>query len=154
MIKKGQWRAEEDLISILLLEEKEVTKYIFDHLSISDFTNPPLQNIFEILAHQWEEHGHFDLKELEKSITDTSEISILSKLSLQVINNPLKYAAGCIYKLRKWHLDTRYNEILRLMREEATSSESKTHYTKELSEIRHRLSEIEDEKVKYQNPDL
>ena len=154
IIKKGQWRAEEDLISILITDNKEVAKYIFDHISTSDFANEHLRNIFESFAHQWEELGHFDLRELERSLNTEADMNMISKLSLQVINNPLKYAAGCIYKMRKWHLDTRYNEILRLMREESKSSKSKIHYTKELTEIRHRLSEIENEQKKFLKVDL
>jgi replicative DNA helicase len=154
IIKKGQWRAEEDLISILITDNKEVSKYIFDQLSTSDFANEHLRNIFESLAHQWEELGHFDLRELERSLNTEADMNMISKLSLQVINNPLKYAAGCIYKMRKWHLDARYSEILRLMREESKSSKSKLHYTKELTEIRHRLSEVENEQKKYLKVDL
>jgi DNA primase len=154
IIKKGQWRAEEDLISILITDNKEVAKYIFDHISTSDFANEHLRNIFESCAHQWEELGHFELRELERSLNTEADMNMISKLSLQVINNPLKYAAGCIYKMRKWHLDARYNEILRLMREESKSSKSKIHYTKELTEIRQRLSEIENEQKKYLKVDL
>jgi DNA primase len=148
-LKKGQWRAEEDLIAILLLEEKEVSNYIFEHISISDFANQHLRKIFELLLHQYEELGHFDSKEIEKSLTTEMEMNTFTKLNLQVINNPLKYAAGCIYKMRKWHLDSRYNEILRLMKEESSSAKSKSHYTKELADIRQHLTEIENEQNKY-----
>ena len=154
IIRKGQWRAEEDLIAILLLEDREVSKYIFEHISISDFVNDHIRKIFELLLHQYEEHGHFDSKEIEKSMTTDIEMSTFSKLNLQVINNPLKYAAGCIYKMRKWRLDSRYNEILRLMKEESTSVKSKSHYTKELTDIRQRLTEIENEQNKFLNISL
>ena len=147
--KKGQWRAEEDLIAILLMEDKEISKYIFEHISVSDFANEFLQKLFEMLTHQYEELGQFNLKEIEKSLTTEMEMNIFSRLNLQVFNNPMKYAAGCIYKMRKWHLDSRYNEILRLMKEESASTGSKDHYTKELSEIRIRLTEIENEQVKF-----
>jgi len=153
-LRKGQWRAEEDLISILLLEDNEVSKYIFEHISISDFANDHLQKIFEMLTHQYEELGHFDSKEIEKSLTTEMEMNTFSKLNLQVINNPMKYAAGCIYKMRKWHLDSRYNEILRLMKEESASAKSKSHYTKELTDIRQRLTEIENELGKFLNLSL
>jgi DNA primase len=153
-LKKGQWRAEEDLISILLLEDTEVSNYIFEHISISDFANEHLQKIFELLTHQYEELGHFDFKEIEKSLTTEMEMNTFSKLTLQVINNPLKYSAGCIHKMRKWHLDSRYNEILRLMKEEAASAKSKSHYTKELTDIRQRLTEIENEQNKFLKIDL
>jgi DNA primase len=154
VFKKGQWRAEEDLISILLLEQAEVSNYIFEHISIADFANNNLRKIFELLIHQYEEHGHFDAKEIEKSLNTETEMNTFSKLNLQVINNPLKYAAGCIYKMRKWRLDSRYNEILRLMKEEADSAKSKSHYTKELTDIRQRLSEIEQEKGKFMTNNL
>jgi DNA primase len=154
VLRRGQWRAEEDLIAILLLEDMEVSKYIFEHISISDFVNDHLQKIFELLLHQYEEHGHFDAKEIEKSLMTDLEMNTFAKLNLQVINNPLKYAAGCIYKMRKWRLDARYNEILRLMKEESTSSKSKSHYTKELTDIRQRLSEVEEEQNKYLNVGL
>jgi DNA primase len=151
VLKKGQWRAEEDLIAILLLEDDEVSNYIFEHISISDFANDHLQKIFELLTHQHEEIGQFNIKEIEKSLTTEKEMNTFSRLNLQVINNPLKYAAGCIYKMRKWHLDSRYNEILRLMKEESDSTKSKSHYTKELTDIRQRLTEIEDEQGKFLN---
>ncbi len=154
LFKKGQWRAEEDLISILLLEQAEVSKYIFEHISIADFANDHLRKIFELLIHQYEEYGHFDVKEIEKSLNTETEMNTFSKLNLQVINNPMKYAAGCIYNMRKWRLDSRYNEILRLMKEEADSVKSKSHYTKELTDIRQRLSEIEDEKGKFVSNNL
>jgi DNA primase len=153
-LKKGQWRAEEDLLSILFLDDKDVSKYIFEHISTADFANEHLRRIFEFLSLQWEEHGHLEIKELEKSSTNAKDMELLSKLSFQIINNPLKYASGCIYKMRKWHLDARYNEILRLMREESASIKSKTHYTKELTEIRKKLSAIEDERLKFLNIDL
>lgn len=152
--RKGQWRAEEDLISILLGDDKDVIKYIFDHVSISDFVNEDLRNFFDILGHQWEDMGHFDIKFLENSITDEKQMNLLTKLSFQVINRPLKYASGCIYRMRKWHLDSRYNEIMRLMKEEATSDKSKLHYTKELTTIRQQLSEIEIEHNKFLKTDL
>jgi len=154
VFKKGQWRAEEDLISILLLEQAEVSKYIFEHISIADFANDHLRKLFELLIHQYEEYGHFDAKEIEKSLNTETEMNTFSKLNLQVINNPMKYAAGCIYKMRKWRLDSRYNEILRLMKEEADSVKSKSHYTKELTDIRQRLSEIEHEKGKFMSNNL
>jgi DNA primase len=151
ILKKGQWRAEEDLIAILLLEDKDVTKYIFEHITLADFANEHLNKIFELLSHQYEELGHFDLKEIEKSLTTEIEMNTFSKLTLQVINNPQKYASGCIYKMRKWHLDSRYNEILRLMKEESDSVKSKSHYTQELTEIRKHLTEIENEQNKFMN---
>ena len=123
------------------MEDKEISKYIFEHISVSDFANEFLQKLFEMLTHQYEE--------IEKSLTTEMEMNIFSRLNLQVFNNPMKYAAGCIYKMRKWHLDSRYNEILRLMKEESASTGSKDHYTKELSEIRIRLTEIENEQVKF-----
>jgi hypothetical protein len=106
------------------------------------------------LIHQYEEYGHFDSKEIEKSLTTEMEMNTFSKLNLQVINNPLKYAAGCIYKLRKWRLDSRYNEILRLMKEESASTKSKSHYTQELTDIRQRLTEIENEQGQLMNNNL
>jgi DNA primase len=145
ILMKGQWRAEEDMIAILLLENPEVSNYIFEHISISDFANEHLRKLFELLLHQYEEDGHLDSKEIEKSLTTDMEMNTFSKLNLQVINNPLKYAAGCIYKMRKWRLDSRYNEILRLMKEESASAKSKSHYTQELTDIRQRLTEIENE---------
>jgi replicative DNA helicase len=151
IINKGQWRAEEDIISILLLDNKEVTRYIFEHISTEDFANDHLREIFEVLVHQWEDMGHFSLQDLGKAITTDSGMGLVSKLSLQVIEQPLKYAAGCIYKMRKWRLDARYNEILRLMKEESTSSKSKSHYMKELTEIRMRISEVETERIKMFN---
>jgi len=151
VLRKGQWRAEEDLIAILLLEDSEVAKYIFEHISISDFANDHLQKIFEMLTHQYEELGKFNIKEIEKSLTTETEMNTFSRLNLQVINNPLKYAAGCIHKMRKWHLDSRYNEILRLMKEESASDDSKSHYTKELTDIRIRLTEIDNEQSKFIN---
>jgi hypothetical protein len=56
--------------------------------------------------------------------------------------------------MRKWHLDSRYNEILRLMKEESSSTDSKSHYTKELIDIRIRLTEIENEQGKFINAGL
>jgi replicative DNA helicase len=153
-VKKGQWRAEEDIISILLRNDNEISKYIFEHISMEDFANEPMKAIFEILVHQWEEMGHFDLKILEKSVATNEEMNIISRLSLQTIEQPQKYAAGCIYKMRKWNLDSRYNEILRLMKEESNSAKSKSHYTRELTKIRQRISEIENEYKKIFTLDL
>jgi DNA primase len=153
-IKKGQWRAEEDLLSIIFLDDSNVSKYIFEHISVSDFSNDNLREVFELLAHQWEEMGHLDLKEIENSSSGEVEMNLITKLSFQTINNPLKYAAGCIYKMRKWHLDSKYREILRLMREESASDKSKLHYTRELTGIREKLSEVEEDKKKFLNVDL
>jgi DNA primase len=153
-IKKGQWRAEEDLIAILLLNDAGISRYIFDHISTEDFTNNSLRDIFELIVQQWEDLGHLELKKMLSEINSEEMTSLISKLSLKVIEQPLKYASGCIYQMRKWHLDTRYNEILRLMKEEAESAKARTHYMKELTVLRQQISDVEAERKKIFNADF
>ena len=154
VVKKGQWRAEEDLIAILLLDDAETSRYIFEHLSTEDFSNDQLRDIFELIAHQWEDLGHFDLKRLQNTIESEEVLSLLTKLSLKTIEQPLKYACGCIYQMRKWHLDSRYHEIMRLMKEEAESAKSRTHYMRELRDVRQHITEVENERKKMFNMDF
>jgi len=154
VVKKGQWRAEEDLIAILLLDDAETSRYIFEHLSTEDFSNDQLRDMFDLIAHQWEDLGHFDLKKLQNTIESEEILSLLTKLSLKTIEQPLKYACGCIYQMRKWHLDSRYHEIMRLMKEEAESAKSRTHYMHELRDIRQLITEVENERKKMFNMDF
>ena len=101
-----------------------------------------------------EELGKVDLKVLQQSIENENETSLISRLLLFEINNPEKLAADCIYKLRRWSLDSRFNEVKRMISDESSSPESVLHYMKELTEIRQKLTDIAREREKYLKSDL
>jgi len=48
----------------------------------------------------------------------------------------------------------RFNEIKKLMNEEASSDESVLHYMRELTDIRQKLTEIEKERLRHFKLDL
>jgi DNA primase len=151
-IRRGQWRAEETVLALLLDNNPNINKQILNQISTSDFANDELRNLFDHIAHIWEESGEIDVKELE-SIHDNYQ-NLLPKLKIIELYNPPKLAADCIYQIRKWELDTRFNEIKRLISEESSSDKSVLHYMKELSEIRKKLTEIEKERTKFVNTKL
>jgi len=152
--RRGQWRAEEGIISLLLLNEPQITKIILHQVSASDFENDDLRALFEFISLQWEEMGKADLKSINNKFSSKDEQTLLSKLYISEINNSNKFAADCIYKLRKRSLDLRFNELKRLMNEESSSHDSILHYMRELNAIRNKLSEIEQEHARYFKLDL
>jgi DNA primase len=143
---KGKWNAEEGLLALLLQDNPEMNKSIFDHISLNDFANDELRDIFEIMCEKWEETGHIALDNLHQPEKE----NLLSKIALTEIANPIKYMADCIYQMRKWHLEQRFHEVKRSIHEEASSEESVMHYMKELSAIRQKLSQIEKEHKNHQ----
>jgi DNA primase len=152
--RKGQWRAEEGMISLLLLNKTQITKMILHHISASDFENDDLRALFEYISLQWEDLGMIDVKRLNEKFNSQENATVLSKLSLQNIHNTDKFAVDCIYQLRKRSLDLRFNEVKRLMNEESASHDSVLHYLKELTAIRNKLSEIEKERSRHFKVDL
>lgn len=153
-IKSGQWQAEEGLIALLLLNDKAISNQILHQISAADFINSEYRDIFEKISLELEELGEVDLKILQKSMETESEQGLMSRLLLHEVNNPEKMAADCIYKLRRWSLDSRFNEIKHMISDEASSPDSVIHYMKELTEIRNKLTEIAKERDKYLKLDI
>ena len=153
-LSKGQWRAEEGIISLLLLNNQEISKQILNQISSSDFENEEYQKIFEQISFKWEEMGTIDVNKIQEDISDNESQSLIAKLSLQNIDDVKKYATDCIYQLRKWTLNIRFNEIKRAMHEESDSQESILHYMQELATIRKKLTEIEQERTSYLKSDI
>jgi len=147
--RQGQWQAEEGIIALLLLNEKDISNYILHRLSSSDFVNDTCRAIYEYIATEIEEIGHIDTKILGQKFNSEGEQQLITKVLLDDINNPLKFAVDCTYKMRKWSLDSRFNEIKRMINDEASSPDSVLHFVKELTEIRAKLNEIEQERAKY-----
>ncbi len=153
-MRGGHWQAEEGLIALLLLNEKTISDQILHQISASDFVNREYQTIFEHISMELEELGKVDLKLLQKSMENEGEQNLISRLMLYEINNPDKLAADCIYKMRRWSLDSRFNEIKRMISDESSSPDSVIHYMKELTEIRNKLTEIAKEREKFLKSNL
>ena len=147
--RTGQWRAEEGLLTLLLSNNAEVINYILSEISASNFKNDDLKKIFEKILITWEEMGEINLKVIQQEFDNAEEQNLLAKLSMAEINNPDKFAADCVYQMRKWHLDSRFSELKRLMNQESTAQKSVLHYMKELAEIRKKLSDIETERARF-----
>lgn len=145
VLRKGQWQAEEGVLALLLLNDKSISNQILHQVSASDFVNDGYRMVFEQISIDIEEHGEVDPAALKKKF----ETEQLNHILLTDTNNPEKLAADCIYKMRKWSLDSRFNEIKRLISDEASSPESVLHYMKELNELRNKLTDIEKEREKH-----
>ena len=152
--KRGQWQAEEGVIALLLMNDTLISKQILEHLSASDFMNDEYRIVFEKITLELEELGEVNLKLLQKELDSERDSSIVSRLLLFEINNPVKLAADCIYRMRKWSLDSRFNEIKRHINDEASSPDAVLHYMKELTEIRNKLTDISRERDKYLKTEL
>ena len=147
--RKGEWRAEEGIISLLLLNKIHISKQIMQHVSALDFENEDLRILFEYISDQWEDFGEIHVDSIHKKISSQENTKILSKLIIQEIQEENKFAVDCIYKIRKRSLDMRFNEIKKLMNEEAGSDESMLHYMRELTDIRQKITEIENERSRH-----
>ena len=142
IIKKGEWKAEEGILSILLKNDKDATNEIFEYLSSSDFENENYRQIFEVIAHEWEDRNSIELSRIQSGMNEEL-MSVLSALSFNEVENITKFTNDCIYKLRKWHLKARYGELRRMLQEESHSQKSVNHYLTELNEIKKKLIEVE-----------
>ncbi len=143
-IRKGEWRAEEGILSILINGKPKIIKHILNNLSSSDFENDDLQKIFEIIVNFWEEENQIKISQIQDEL-DTEHKSTFSKLSLLEIDNTDKFVKDCVYRLKKWHLNSRYSEIRKMLQEEVASPKSVTHYMKELTQVKKKLMDIENE---------
>ena len=154
LLQRGEWKAEENILALLLRNENMLTNQILHQISISEFENESLRVLFERISMTWEETGNIDQNLLLHEYADKPESTLLSRLLLMEINNTEKLAADCIYRVRKRALDKRYDEIRRHMQEEADSANAVMHYMKELNDIRHKISEINDEHDRYTKVNL
>jgi DNA primase len=148
-IRRGQWRAEEGILAVLLSNNSSQTKQIFNQLNVSDFENENFRRLFEIFSENWEELGRISIHDLTTKVTP-EENNLLTGLMLHDVDELPKFTADCIYKIKKWNLDQRYNEIKRLIHDESkTENDLALKHIKELNTIRKKLSEINEEHVKY-----
>ncbi len=148
-LRRGEWQAEENIIALLLSDDNAIANQILHQVSVSDFENEDLRHLFDRISNEWEDTGAVDQNRLKQEYADKSESTLLSRLFLLELFNTEKLAADCIYRIRKRSLDKRFNEIKRLMNEESASHNAVMHYLKELTDIRHKLSEIEKEHQRY-----
>ena len=151
---RGRWRAEEGILSVLLLNDAQQTRQIFEQLSVTDFENESLRRLFELFSENWDELGRVSIHDLTAKMNDR-ENNLVTELLLHETRDLAKFTADCIYQIKKWTLDQRYNEIKRLMHSETSGSKDPAlHYIKELNAIRKKLSEINEEHNKYLKIDL
>jgi DNA primase len=141
-IKKGEWKAEEGILTILLKGNTDKIKEILNSLSSSDFENEDLRQIFEMIVHHWEDKNIINLSQLQNALSNELK-EILIGLSFNEIENISKFTNDCIYKLRKWHLNARYTELRRMLQEESDSEKSVKHYMKQLNDLKKKLIEVE-----------
>lgn len=147
IIKKGEWKAEEGILAILLKNNKDAIKDILNNLSSSDFENEEYKIIFETISQQWEDFNSIEINRLQNELKSDQK-SIVISLSFIEIENINKFTNDCIYKLRKWHLNARYAELRRMLQEESESEKSVHHYMKELNEIKKKLIDVENGHIK------
>jgi DNA primase len=142
-IKRGRWQAEEDVLSLLLSNDRPVVSQIFDHLSVSDFANTQFGDLYGKIMLQFEDLGEISLSELQREAAGSENESLLARLAMSEFENPGKYAVDCIYQIRKWHLDNQYNELKKRMQAEQNSPQSMQHYLTEMQDIRVKMNELE-----------
>lgn len=142
--KRGEWRAEEGILAAILNGKPEIIKQLLNSLSSTDFENEDLKSIFEIIMNYWEENNQLNIKKIQDDLNPEQQ-RIISRLSFSEVDNIEKFANDCIYRLKKWNLNTRYSEIRRMLQEESTSPKSVDHYMKELSQLKKKLIDIENE---------
>ena len=142
IIKKGEWKAEEGILGILLKGNADTTKEIFNSLSSSDFENEDFRQLFETIGNHWEDKNDVNISQLQNELSDNLK-EVLIGLSFNEIENISKFTNDCIYTLRKWHLNARYAELRRMLQEESDSEKSVNHYMKELSDLKKKLIEVE-----------
>jgi hypothetical protein len=105
--------------------------------------------LFEIFSENWDELGRVSIHDLTAKL-DPAENNLVTALMLHEIHDLHKFTADCIYQIKKWALDQRYNEIKRLMHSEPSAGkDSALQYIKELNTIRKKLSEINEEHNKH-----
>jgi hypothetical protein len=121
---------------------------------VTDFENESLRRLFELFSENWDELGRVSIHDLTAKMNDR-ENNLVTELLLHETRDLAKFTADCIYQIKKWTLDQRYNEIKRLMHSETSGSKDPAlHYIKELNAIRKKLSEINEEHNKYLKIDL
>ncbi len=152
--RRGQWKAEESILGLVLLGDAEIMNMILNSLSSAEFENDDTRIIFEQMLYYWEEHGTIDFQKVYNSLDSDEYKEMLARVSDQTIQNPTKFAADCIYQIRKFHLDSRFNELQKMLQAEQDSETSTMHYLQELTEIRQQISRIEEEHNKYLKIDL
>ena len=145
---RGKRRAEEGILSVLLLNDPTQTRQILNQLTVADFENEDLRRLFEIFSENWEERGHISIHDLTATLS-TGENNLLTGLMLHETPDLPKFTADCIYQIKKWALDQRYNEIKRLMHTDSSANDYALEQIKELNEIRKKLSEVDEEHSKY-----
>lgn len=143
--KKGEWKAEEGMIFLLLNSPPAVSKYIFEHISVSDFQNEDLSRIFENLTSLWEDGEALNIQNI-KPLLNENELSSLNLILVTGMAVSQKFAEDCIFRIKKWNLDQNYNEIKQRLQEEKSSKEAVNHYLKELSKIQKKISDLEKNK--------
>ncbi len=96
----GAWRAEKDILIILLNYFEEVKHLIFKHLEPQDFLNEPFRKMFVRIRENQDRSGdeliHFILSEIE----DETVINLLTADLFKEILKPARYLKDCMEQVK------------------------------------------------------
>lgn len=146
----GVPKAEAGIIRLLLHKDVAVRNFVIEHTSLELIENESFNRIYEFIIQELEETGKADSGTVIQSFQEEPEIaSLVSELMTMELSNPMKYAKDCIYQLKKWQLEKKSQEILSLIKEEASSPEALLHYNQELFKLRKTLNRLDSEHRKH-----
>lgn len=135
LIKRGDYKAEEGLLELMINANDETQKYVSEHASIDLFENEDFAGLYDHIIHDIEEYGKIDVQKLfENPDLSENQHLILTRLTINPLSNEMKHAAGCIFKLKKWQLEKQEREIQNHIKAD-NSEEGEMHFTFELAKI-------------------
>ncbi len=146
----GVPKAEAGIIRLLLDKDIAVKNYVIEHTSLELIENEIFNRVYEFIIQELEETGKVDSGTVIQSFQEEPDIAgLVSELMTIDPVNPLKYAKDCIYQLKKWQLEKKSQEILSLIKEEASSAEAVLHYNQELFKLRKTLNQLDSDHRKH-----
>lgn len=143
-IHSGAYKAEGAILGLLLGKDETIKRFITDHITADLFQNPELRTLYTIIINEIEETGRIDVNSLmEDQEENKSLYGLISELAFQEQPESIKFARDCVYQIKKRYLEKKSREISTFIKAESDSIESIMHYTKELTQIRKEIAELE-----------
>ncbi len=143
-IHSGAYKAEGAILGLLLGKDETIKRFITDHITADLFQNPELRTLYTIIINEIEETGRIDVNSLmEDQEENKSLYGLISELAFQEQPESIKFARDCVYQIKKRYLEKKSREISTFIKAESDSIESIMHYTKELTQIRKEIAELD-----------